>query len=102
MEAVLQGGSQSVLRVEVFVDYDQSAPVKQFWLSTDNAGGTLVWGSGAWDGASWATEGQFDVIDRGSSLGLARAVQLVFHGPTNAVPWGVDAFMLKYIPKRLR
>lgn len=75
----------------------------------------LVWGEGQWGVGKWGAgylpdsgsggegaEGFYNVVKRGGPLGTARAVRLRFQGPSTDIPWSVDAFMLKYIPKRIR
>lgn len=103
MEAVLQGGVVGDITVQVYTDYDQSAVVKEFFLSATGSGSNGIWDTSNWDSAAWARSNTvYDVIDQGSSFGIARSVSLVFNGPPTNVQWGVDGFTLKYIPRKVR
>lgn len=67
-----------------------------FGLNTlwDDGSGTV--------GEVWAGQPQLsELIVRGSSMGSARAVQMIFTGPSG-IQWGIDAITAKYINKRIR
>lgn len=107
-EFVLAGDKNSRIRVEVFRDYDPTAVTRTFYVTTDDLA------SATWNSAPWGTlvyaSGQTGSreIDRGSSLGPARSVQLRFTQDTSASPftsstrWGLSSIALKYKPKRIR
>lgn len=94
MEAVMRGGNVSLLPVEVFTNYNATAWKKTFVLQT-----SVPTPSDSWNANPG---GEYDVIDRGSALGLARSVSLRVHGPATNEAWAVDALVLKYKPKRIR
>lgn len=71
------------------------------------AGGLDFFTGGLWDDGTGTVGGEWfnpvtqgENIVKGLTMGSARAVQLVFTGPEN-LAWGVDAFTLKMIPKRI-
>jgi hypothetical protein len=104
-EAVLLDGQDAEVRVDVMRDYDPNNAVRQFhFTTTASAEDVMVWGPGygLW-GDPWG--GSVDeawVVDRGSPIGAARAVSLRFRSPLNDVDWGVNAFVLKVTPRKVR
>lgn len=102
-DIVLTGHTDAELFIEVFHDYDTSEVKRGFYVQQQGqSSNALVWGEGTWGDNYWAKTGRYSVIDRGSNLGLSRAVQLKFNGPSDAVDWAVNGFILKYKPKRVR
>ena len=92
------------IRVQIYRDHEER--IRRAHIvdvgGTSPTGG--LWGDFNWnDGTLWGEAESSGVIERGSSLGLARAVQLRFQGP-NRLPgrWGVDAIVLKYVSRRFR
>lgn len=100
------------LRVESYRDYDTSAPRRigiltipasgrPFWRdlgAADPAGDGFDWD----DGTLWAGSTEGSRIERGSSFGHCRALQLRISPTTNSLgkTWGVDAIILKVIARR--
>jgi hypothetical protein len=99
-EAVLAGGVEQQILVNIYRDYDTSAADRIVDLNVEARDTDLVWDVSLWDAAAWRRKGAYDVIVKGGALGPARAVQLKFVGPTTT--WALDAFTLKYITKRVR
>lgn len=55
----------------------------------------MSWGSGVWGTGTWGVVAEGAQVIRGSNLGLARAVQLLFTGPAGG-EWGIDSIAYKY------
>ena len=118
MEAVMQAEYDYNLPVVTYKDYDVSATVKSFVLNARGASQVNalsgIWDDPAseWDEVVWAQTQQVGTVDRGSNLGVSRAVSLKVGGevvsiPTDLAPsapvfWAVDSLIIKFIPRRLR
>lgn len=103
-EALLMDGRESEIRVEVYKDFDPSKVSRTFTFNTTTSGNNvLVWGSGKWGQKKWgAQDAEHWVLDKGSSLGNGRAVSLKIMSPSNDVSWGLNALVMKVIPKPVR
>lgn len=89
------------LSVGVFRDYDESLAHSAHTVpvSTGQAGavwGTMVWGAFTWGGTPAGAH-----IERGGSIGLAKAIQLKFSGDVGK-PWGLNAVVAKFRPRRFK
>lgn len=125
MEAVLQVGTPYELPVESYSNFDYSIPKKNFKFSARVSGATGTesrWNVAKWQGTAsgvpvgnmiWAIDSdRHGEVDRGSNLGVARAVsvkvggQIVSHpsagSPQAPVFWGVDSLIFKFVPRRVR
>jgi hypothetical protein len=60
----------------------------------------LLWGSGLW-GEDWSAGAVSSTVKTGRNLGLARAVQLEFIGPSGQL-WGVNSIGYKYQARRVK
>jgi len=91
------------MRVQVYRDHKESVR-RVHVVEVGGAGDSGLWGDFDWnDGTLWGEAETSGVIERGSSLGLAKAVQLRFQGPNLPLSrWGVDAIVLKYVARRFR
>jgi hypothetical protein len=111
---MLRAGANANVQVDVKRNYDPSKLYKTYFVGQTPNASSLVWDDGTgtvggkWDdgtgtaGKRWSdlpTLGES--IVRGSSMGSAKAIQLKFSGPSGLY-WGVDAFTVKFIPKRVR
>lgn len=116
-EALMQVDQAYDLPVVSYSNYDPSVAVKNFIFRSSANGtsvGTDVWDDpdAKWDSATWARTGNYGYVDRGANLGVARAVSLKVGGevlsiadpaiPQAPVFWGVDALILKFVPRRVR
>jgi hypothetical protein len=116
-EAVMQVDQAYDLPVVTYANYDPSVSVKNFiFRSSENetSTGTDVWDDPAalWDAAKWARSGNYAYVDRGANLGVARSISLRVGGQVKSLPtaggvqapvfWGVDALILKFVPRRVR
>jgi hypothetical protein len=113
-DIMLRAGANANVQVDVKRNYDPSKLYKTYFVGQTPNASSLVWDDGTgtvggkWDdgtgtaGKRWSdlpTLGES--IVRGSSMGSAKAIQLKFSGPSGLY-WGVDAFTVKFIPKRVR
>ena len=60
----------------------------------------MLWGSGQWGVDNWGVVAVGAQIMRGSNLGLAKSIQLLFTGPTGLY-WGVDSISYKYNTRKI-
>jgi hypothetical protein len=116
-EALMQVDQAYDLPVVSYSDYDPSVPTKNFVLRSAVNGtstGVDVWDDpeSEWDASLWARTGNYGYVDRGANLGIARSVSLKVGGRVLSIPdpvspqapvfWGVDALILKFVPRRVR
>lgn len=100
---VFLGETDDVVEVSVFSDFDGAQRTKTFYEAVSRAGSAPRWGQFDWDdGSVWGGEGKSHSIERGSTLGLSRAVQLAFRGPQSNAIWGLDNITFTFIPRKLR
>ena len=92
-----QVDTQRTLNVKVFHNFEEAVGNERksidIVLPASASGGqwgTMLWGSGTWGVIAKGAE-----VRRGSNLGLARCVQLLFTGPTGG-EWGIDSIAYKY------
>lgn len=102
---VFLGETNDNIEVAVYSDYDGSNRRKTFYEQVAGSTEAPIWDDPAalWDGGGvWGGEGRLHSIERGSTLGLARSVQLRLKGPESNATWGLDNITFTYIPRRLR
>ena len=87
----------AILNVKVFHNFEEADGYQrkniEITLPTTTSG--FFWDSALWDAATWGAKSVGAEVVRGSNLGLARAVQLLFTGPSGS-PWGLDSIAYKY------
>jgi hypothetical protein len=99
---VKEFGDDYSLSVSVFRDFEEASPKRVSTVVVDAGGTGPKWGEFDWgDGTQWGEAPQGARIERGSGIGLARTVQLKIAG-TPGKPWGVDAIVMKFVPRRFR
>jgi hypothetical protein len=107
-EFIVRGGSASNITVVAYADYDDTAEQTSFTLATTAQAAGGIWGTGVWGTMLWGgSPGTFNEIIRGGAIsGGKRALSMKFIGPMDGdnvtISWGVEAFTLKYRPKRIR
>jgi hypothetical protein len=116
-EAVMQVDQAYNLPVVSYANYNPTFAVKNFiFRSSENefSTGVDVWDDPGveWDEATWARSGNYGFVDRGANLGVARSISLRVGGEVLSLPtvggvqapvfWGVDALILKFVPRRVR
>lgn len=111
---VFHGTTNERIEIAVFRDYNLAQRRKTFYERVSRQGTAIPWDTDPpeqdpvklWDEEpdphEWGAEGKAHEIERGSTLGLARAVQLRFRGPEVMSPWGLNNITYTYSPKRLR
>ena len=87
----------AILNVKVFHNFEEADGYQrkniEITLPTTTSG--FFWDAALWDVATWGAKTAGAEVVRGSNLGLARAVQLLFTGPSGS-PWGLDSIAYKY------
>ena len=96
-------GADYQVRVQSYRDHKETVR-RVHVVEVSGAGSSGLWGEFDWnDGTLWGQAETSGVIERGSSFGLAKAIQLRFQGPNAPLSrWGVDAIVLKYVARRFR
>jgi hypothetical protein len=89
------------LNVGVFRDYDESAAKSSHVVSVSTGGSAGAWGTGLWGTGTWGGAPRGAHIERGGSVGLAKAIQLKFSGQVGK-PWGLNAVICKFRPRRFK
>jgi hypothetical protein len=60
----------------------------------------MLWDTGRWDIGEWGVEAAGAQVVRGSNLGLAKSVQLLFTGPVGQF-WGIDSIAYKFNTRKV-
>jgi hypothetical protein len=98
---VKQGDTQRVIAVKVFHDFEEAIgnERKEFDITVDVQSQGLYWDVGVW-GDNWGAKAEGGIVVRGSNLGLARSVQLLFTGPSG-LAWGIDSISYKFNTRKV-
>lgn len=90
------------ITVKVYHDFTEGEgnEKKIFDISQTPPTTSLLWGSGLW-GEEWASGAASSRVLAGRNLGLARAIQLEFIGPSSQ-KWGVNSIGYKYQARRIK
>jgi hypothetical protein len=92
-----QVDTQRTLNIKVFHNFEEAIGNERksidIILPPSASGG--LWGTMRWGTGTWGVVAQGAQVVRGSNLGLARSVQLLFTGPTGG-EWGLDSIAYKY------
>jgi hypothetical protein len=97
-----QVDSARQVNIKVFHNFEEADgnERKIFNVALGPSATGMMWGSGQWGIDNWGVVAQGAQIMRGSNLGLAKAVQLLFTGP-NGLYWGVDSISYKYNSRKI-
>jgi hypothetical protein len=98
---VKQGDTERVISVRVFHDFEEAVgnQRKQFNITVAVQSQGLYWNVGNW-GDNWGSKAEGGIVVRGSNLGLARSVQLLFTGPAG-LAWGIDSISYKFNTRKV-
>jgi len=104
--------STITMPVDVYKNYDKSAPTGSFDVNVTGKTSTSLWDTAEWDDAdpasaeyaAWDAEAVELVADvvRLPTLGTALAISLKVNGPSTNHHWEVNAMAFTYNPRRLR
>jgi len=99
---VKQADTSRILNIKVYHNFEEALgnERKNFNLTLPSSGRGMKWGSGQWSQDKWGVIAEGAQVLRGSNLGLARSVQLLFTGPTG-LSWGIDSISYKYNTRKV-
>jgi hypothetical protein len=97
-----QVDTQRNVNVKVFHNYEEATgnERKTFNIVLPASSRGMKWGEGRWGEDYWGIVAEGAQIIRGSNLGLARSVQLLFTGPTGYY-WGLDSIAYKFNTRKV-
>ena len=100
--AFKQVDTARLVNVKVFHNYEESSGSerKQFDASLGASGSGMLWGTGNWGAGLWGKKSIGVQVINGSTLGLARSIQLLFTGPVGN-DWGFDSIAYKYNNRKM-
>lgn len=87
------------LSVGVYRDYDESIARSAHTVNVSTGAAGAVWGAMVWGAFVWGGTPTGAHIERGGSIGLAKAIQLRFSGQVG-LPWGLNAVVCKFRPRK--
>jgi hypothetical protein len=99
---VKQVDTARTINIKVYHNYEESLgnERKNFNIILDSSATGMKWGYGVWGQDKWGIIAQGAQVMRGSNLGLARSVQLLFTGPTG-LSWGIDSISYKFNTRKM-
>ena len=92
-----QVDTQRTMNVKVFHNFEEANgnERKSIDIILPASATGMKWGIGKWGQDKWGVVAEGAQVIRGSNLGLARAVQLLFTGPVGG-EWGINSIAYKY------
>lgn len=99
---IKQSDTARTVNVKVFHNFEEANgnERKTFDISIDASATGMLWGEGRWGSDKWGVQAEGAQVVRGSNLGLARSVQLLFTGPTG-LSWGIDSISYKFNSRKV-
>jgi len=99
---IKQSDTARTVNVKVFHNFEEATgnERKTFDISIDASASGMLWGEGRWGSGRWGVQAEGAQVVRGSNLGLARSVQLLFTGP-NGLSWGIDSISYKFNARKV-
>ena len=99
---VKQVDTARTINVKVFHNFEEAAgnERKSFNIVLGPSASGMLWGEGRWGVGYWGVAAAGAQVLRGSNLGLARSVQLLFTGPTGFY-WGIDSIAYKFNTRKV-
>ena len=98
---VKESSSNQSINVKVWHNFDEADTnwKRQFDI-TQTANSIALWGTAIWNSSVWFVGAASSLVSTGKNLGMARAVQLQFTGPTGSA-WGVNSIGYKFNSRRV-
>lgn len=99
---IKQSDTARTVNVKVFHNFEEATgnERKTFDISIEASASGMLWGEGRWGSGKWGVQAEGAQVVRGSNLGLARSVQLLFTGP-NGLSWGIDSISYKFNARKV-
>ena len=99
---IKQSDTARTVNVKVFHNFEEANgnERKTFDISIEASATGMLWGEGRWGSGRWGVQAEGAQVVRGSNLGLARSVQLLFTGPTG-LSWGIDSISYKFNSRKV-
>jgi len=99
---VKQVDTARTVNVKVFHNFEEATgnERKTFNISLSPSATGMLWGEGRWGSGYWGVAAAGAQVLKGSNLGLARSVQLLFTGPTGYY-WGLDSIAYKFNTRKV-
>lgn len=99
---IKQSDTARTVNVKVFHNFEEATgnERKTFNISIEASATGMLWGEGRWGSGYWGVQAEGAQVVRGSNLGLARSVQLLFTGPTG-LSWGIDSIAYKFNTRKV-
>jgi hypothetical protein len=99
---VKQVDTSRTINVKVFHNFEEAVgnERKTFNIQLDASASGMLWGEGRWGVGEWGVAAAGAQVLRGSNLGLARSVQLLFTGP-DGLFWGIDSIAYKFNTRKV-
>ena len=97
-----QSSIASTITVKAYGNYEEAdnGEIRQYDISVPASSSGMLWGYGIWDTSKWGAANSGSQILSGRSIGLTKAVQLEFVGPSGS-SWGINSYTLKYNPRKV-
>jgi len=99
---VKQVDTARTINVKVFHNFEEAFgnERKTFNINLNASASGMLWGEGYWGVGEWGLQAAGAQVLRGSNLGLARSVQLLFTGP-DGLYWGIDSIAYKFNTRKV-
>jgi len=99
---VKQLNEASQINVKVYHNYEEAVgnERKNFNVVIPASAQGMRWGLENWGSGYWGLDAEGSQVIRGSNLGLARSVQLLFTGPSG-LAWGIDSIAYKFNTRKV-
>jgi hypothetical protein len=99
---IKQSDTARTVNVKVFHNFEEATgnERKTFDISIEASASGMLWGEGYWGVGKWGVQAEGAQVVRGSNLGLARSVQLLFTGP-DGLSWGIDSISYKFNARKV-
>ena len=99
---VKQVDTERQINVKAFHNFEEAYgnERKSFNIILGASATGMLWDTGRWDIDEWGVEAAGAQVVRGSNLGLAKSVQLLFTGPVGKF-WGIDSVAYKFNTRKV-